>query len=221
MAGFSLFKRLFVAAIAGTLLVSSPTAIFAGKHPEPSVYPLPNAWYLGVKAGMLKRIVVAVPGQKAPNAYWYLPYTVTNNTGKEINFFPEFEMVTQDGKIHRSDNHVPLAVFQAVKKDNGNDLLVSANDVIGILHQGDDQAKDCVAIWEEPMPRMGTFAVYGAGFSSESVYAVDDKGEKIKDGQGNLILLRKTLALDYVIFGDEIAPDKDIVHLKKESWIMR
>jgi hypothetical protein len=207
--------------LTGTILTAPLTTTWAGKHPEPSVYPLPTAWYLDFKHGKPKRIVVAVPGQKVPAAYWYLQYTVTNNTGKEVEFLPDFDLVTQDGKIFRGDNNIPLPVFDAVKKDSGNDLLVSAAQITAPLHQGEDQAKDGVAIWEEPLQRMGAFTIYVGGLNSEFTPAVDDKGAPIKDAEGRPITLRKALELNFVVWGDEIRPEKDDVQVKPERWVMR
>ena len=199
-----------------------PTGRHAKTYPVPSVYPLPSAWYLNFKHGIPKRIVVSVPGEKVPAAYWYLTYTVTNNTGKEEEFFPMFEMVTKDGKVHPSDHAIPLAVFKAIKKNEGNDLLLSANDIAGPIHQGEDQAKDGVAIWEEPMARMGDFSIYAGGLNSEAVVASDDAGMPMKDDKGRVPMkLWKTLELDYVIYGDEIKPGTDLVHAKPDKWIMR
>ena len=210
-----------VFAVAGALI---PSTAVAGKHPVPSDYPLPDAWYLDFKVnakGVPKRIIVDVPGQKVPMAYWYLTYTVTNNTGKEVDFLPEFEMVTQDGKILRSDRGVLRPVFDAIKKAEKNDLLVPLAQVIGTLHQGEDQAKDGVAIWPEPMARMGDFKIYIGGLNSEFIGATDDQGKPILDADGAPITLRKTLELNYVIWGDEIKPEKDEVQKKPQRWVMR
>ena len=224
---------LAAALAAGYLMIFPVSPARAGKHPEPSLYPLPNAWYFTFKHGMPRRIVVDVPGLKVPTAYWYLSYTVTNNSGKEADFLPDFEMVTEDGKIRPSDRNIPLPVFDAIKKVLGNDLLVSPTQVAGPLHQGEDQAKDSVAIWEEPSARMGTFSIYVGGLNSEFIHATDNDGKPVPvlDKDGNPVLdaagkpvpitLRKTLELDYVIYGDEIAPEKDEVHFKGETWLMR
>jgi hypothetical protein len=223
-----MFDRLFsvrpalavaVALAAGSFL---PTSIaVAGKYPEPSVYPLPNAWYLTFKHGKIKRIVVDVPGKKAPTAYWYLLYTVTNNSGKEVDFLPDFEMVTEDGKIHRSDQGIPLPVFNAIKKAEGNDLLITPATAAGPLHQGEDQAKDSVAIWEEPASRMGAFSIFVGGLNSEFTHATDNDGKPVMDADNKQITLRKTLQLDYYILGDDIKPEMDEVHAKPDVWIMR
>ncbi len=205
----------------GAFVFAPATSTWAGKHPEPSIYPLPSAWYLDFKHGKPRRIVVAVPGQKVPTAYWYLPYTVTNHTGKEVDFLPDFELVTQDGKVHRSDKNIPLVVYEAIKKDSNMDLMQTPAQITGPLHQGDDQAKDGCAVWEEPMPRMGEFNIYVNGLNSEFTYALDDKGMPMKDADNHNITLRKTLELNYVIWGDEVKPETDDVQVKPERWVMR
>ena len=139
--------------LTGCLSLSGGDAL-AGKHPEPSVYPLPRRGTSISATGIPKRIVVDVPGKKTPRRYWYLTYTVTNNTGKEQDFFPDFEMVTQDGKIHRAITTSPWP-SSTPSKDRRKRSPDSADAIAGSLHQGEDQAKDGVAIWEEPMPRMG------------------------------------------------------------------
>jgi hypothetical protein len=37
----------------------------------------------------------------------------------------------------------------------------------------------------------------------------------------NLIILRKTLQLDYAVHGDEIYPSEDKVNFVSEQWVMR
>lgn len=211
---------IFAATVAASLLLPL-SAARAGKHPEPSLYPLPNAWYLSFKHAMPKRIVVDVPGNRVPTAYWYLTYTVTNNSGKEVDFLPDFQLVGEDGKVRTSDQKIPLPVFAAIKQAEGNDLLLSAAAIAGPLHQGEEQAKDGVAIWQEPSLRMGEFSIYVGGLNSEFVAATDNDGKPIHDADGKPITLRKTLELDYVIWGDEVKPELDEVHARGEKWIMR
>lgn len=201
----------------GIALVARPAA--AKKYPEPSVYPI--AWELKFKHGLPKRVAVKVPGKDVPQPYWYMTYTVTNDTGKEQDFLPDFQMVANDGKIHPADKNIPLAAFQAIRKREGNDLLQSAIQIAGPLHQGEDQAKDGVAIWEEPLARMSSFSIYVGNLSGEFVQMKDDKGAAIKDAEGKQIILRKTLELNFVVWGDEVRPDTDEVHDKPERWVMR
>ena len=216
-----LLRPAAIALLASGFCAAIPGSTALANHPEPSPYPLSTAWYLDFKHGTPKRIVVDVPGEKVPQAYWYLTYSVINNTGKEVDFWPEFEMVTQDGQIHRSDRGVPLEAFTAIKKSEGNDLLLPATQVAGTIHQGEDQAKDGVAIWREPMPRMGEFSIFAAGLNSESVFVNGENGKPLMDASGQPVMLRKELELDYVIYGDEIKPELDEVHFKGEKSVMR
>src|SRR5258706_9569208 len=89
-------KRLLpcVALLAAGLLLFS-------NNPEAQAYPKPSinriAWELDFQHGMPSRIMVRVPGSDAPQAFWYMPFTVTNNTGDEQQFLPVFELVDDKG----------------------------------------------------------------------------------------------------------------------------
>ena len=73
--------------------------------------------------------------------------------------------------------------------------------------------KDSVAIWEEPLARMGNFSIFVQGLSGE---AVTIKGPDNKD-----VILRKTLQLNYLIRGDEAFPGQNEVNVQSEDWVMR
>jgi len=173
-----------------------------------------------------KRVEIPFPcvvdtGEAPAKAYWYMTYTVTNNSGQERTYLPSFELVTKEGKVVRSDRLIPAAVFDAIKKREKKPMLEPFTKVGGEILLGEDQSKDGVAIWEEPTPRMGNFAIYANNLSGEAVQLKDDKGEVMKDPDGKPIILRKTLQLNYVIHGDEVYPGEDEVNENKEQWVMR
>jgi hypothetical protein len=205
--------------LCGALCIGSAAALSAAaeEYPTPSVYPV--SWQFDFSNRMPKRIVV--DSGKGAVAYWYLPYTVTNNTDKERLFVPVFEMVTNEGKIVRSDKDIPLKVFAAIRKQEGNKLLEPVNAVSGEIRLGESEARDSVAIWREPAARMGSFSVFVSGLSGEAIIMKDDKGEVKKDAEGNPVILRKTLQLNFHINGDEVYPGEDEVHTKGEEWVMR
>jgi hypothetical protein len=161
---------------------------------------------------MPKRIVVDVPGV-GPQAYYYLTYTVINNTNQEQMFFPVLEMFTEDGRVIRSDKNVPLKVFQTIKSREGKKFLEQFPTIEGPVRLGEDQARDGVAIWLEPMPRMGRFSVFVGGLSGEAA--------TIKGPDGKDQILRKTLELNYHIRGDEVYPGEDEVNEHPSRWVMR
>jgi hypothetical protein len=180
-------------------------------HPVPSDYP--KSWELKFEHGLPKRIAVQVPGFAVPQAYWYMTYTVTNNSDKERMFFPNVELLCRDGKIIRSDKNIPAAVIDTIRKKEGNKNLATSTQLAGEIQLGEDQAKDGVAIWPEPMAEMGSFSIFVAGLSGEESVLKNDKGETTH--------LRKTLQLNFLIRGDDVYPGEDEVNDDAEEWIMR
>ena len=211
------------------LLAAAPSAR-AGDYPEPSPYPI--AWELKFEHSKPKRIVVQVPG-KGPRAFWYITYTVTNESDEDQTFLPEFEMLTRDGKVIRSDRGVPVQAFEAIKRKEGNRFLLPTSKIGGIIRVGEDQSRDGVAIWPEPMAEMGTFSIFVGGLSGETVTLkmVDGKPVRVKPENvseelkgvkpEDVVILRKTLQLNHVIYGDERFPGIDEVNVKPEQWVMR
>lgn len=179
-------------------------------YPTPSVYPI--SWQFEFEHSEPKRVVIEAPGQPNPEAYWYITYRITNNTDQERIFLPVFELMTEDGRLSRSDRNIPPGVFETIKGRERNEFLQTQAQIGGQLRLGEDQAKDGVAIWKEPMPEMGQFTIFVSGLSGESATT------KIGDQE---FRLRKTLKLDYLVRGDEIQPHRDVVTPQGEEWIMR
>jgi len=187
-----------------------PTA--RADYPKPSL--APTSWQLDFQHGTPTRIVVDVPGSPAPMAYWYMTYTVTNNTDQEQPFLPKFEMLTEDGKVVRSDDHIPAAVFERIKAQEKKSLLEPAYKIGGTLRIGEDQQRDGVAIWPDPPGRMGNFSIFVEGLSGEIA--------TVKAGDKEFIL-RKQLKLNWHIRGDEVRKGEDEVNTDSppEEWVMR
>lgn len=210
---------LVVAAIFSSVAAVWPDVAKAQTYPTPSLYPV--SWELDFRPGTPRRIVVEIPGESVPRAFWYMTYTVVNRTDREQMFLPLFEMVTQDGQIIRSDRNIPARVFEAIKQREGNRFLEPFPQVAGLLRVGEDQARDSVAIWPEPTRRMGSFTIFVAGLSGESVPLTDAQGNVIHDEQGMPQFLRKTLQMDFQVRGDENFPDRHPVVDRGRRWVMR
>jgi hypothetical protein len=197
---------------AGLAVSYLPSTVRAAEpYPKPSVYP--KSWELDFQHGKPTRIVVQPQGSSVPVAYWYMTYTVTNNSNAEQLFLPTFDMALEDGRVVRDDVKIPKIVFDAIKKREGAKFLETAALIGGQLRLGPDQAKDGVAIWPEPMLRMGRFSIFVTGLSGENATV---KGPDDKD-----VILRKTLQLNYLIRGDEVYPGEDEVNDDSQEWVMR
>jgi len=194
--------------------------------PQPSPYPI--TWELKFTHGLPKRIVVDVPNSNIPQAYWYMTYSVTNLGDKEQMFLPRFEMLTENGQLVRSDVNIPKQVFDSIKIKERNRFLEPVTSITGLLRLGEAEARDGVAIFPEVSPRMGRFSIFVTGLSGEAVTLKRSNGEyqKVEDAEQmkdpkELIILRKTLQLNFFIRGDEVYPGEDQVNEDAETWIMR
>jgi len=153
-------------AAAATTAPATPASATIEEFPKPSLYP--KSWELKFEHSSPKRVVVQAETSSVPKAYWYITYTVTNETDKEQLFLPHFDLVTKDGKIFRSDKNIPKKVFDTIKKNEGNQLMTNHALIGGELRLGIDEAKDGVAIWEEPDAEMGTFSVFIPGSATQN-----------------------------------------------------
>jgi hypothetical protein len=214
--------------------ITRPTSA-APDFPVPNAYPL--SWELKFSHGIPKRIAVDVPGQP-PKGYWYMTYTVTNEGDKEQNFYPKFDILTDDGKVHQSDQKIPRQVFDKIKSDIGNKLLEPYTSNNGPIRLGPAEAHDGVAIWPETVKRMEHFTVFCTGLCGEAViekevdgkltkvdqpadiYNADPEKEKELLDHG-LKIFRKTLQMNFFIRGDEVYPGEDEVNQDAEEWVMR
>lgn len=188
-------------------------------YPRPSIAPV--AWQIDFDWRTPRRIVVQLPGQSAPKAYWYMIYTVTNNNDSELFFIPAIEMLMQDGRVIPANRNIPLAVFDAIQKRARGIDLVMPQDMVGDLLRGEDALRSSVAIWEEPSPEMGTFDIFVGGLSGEVAILKDSSGEPLKDAEGDLIRVRKTRQLRFKVRGDDRDKFDDVVNLVLDTWVMR
>src|SRR4051812_4539499 len=191
--------------------------------PKPSPYPI--SWDLKFDYASPKRIVVRSGINREPEAYWYMTFTVANLSREEHNFLPMFEMLTDEDQVIRSDNNIPPSVLDTIRIKERNPRLESLTDIAGKLRIGEDQARDGVAIWREPAPKMGHFSIYVTGLSGESVILKDDKGNPIErtnpEGKKEPLVLWKTLQINYHIPDDDKFPGIDVIELEDQQWIMR
>ena len=196
--------------------------------PRPSEVPV--SWEIEIHLETPQAIEVAVSGEGGVKRFWYLRFTVTNQTGEDRIFVPECTLYTDTGQILRAGQNVPTTVFKAVQKLYNDPLLTDLTGVTGKLLQGEDNAKTGVAIWPDFDPTAGMIDIFIGGLSGETaqvqlptpiqVTEMDAKGD-LRVVEKDKAILSKTLQRSYGIPGEAAARLLTKAKLLREDWVMR
>jgi len=197
-------------------------------YPKPLIVPLD--WQFKIELGKFRPIAVKLPDKDAPQVFWYLRYTVTNQSGDDHIFVPEFVLYTDTGQVIRAGKKTPMGVFDKVKKLYNDPLIKPPASMTGKLLQGEDNAKSSVAIWPDFDPNAGQVSIFVGGLSGETasitlpspitVVQTDWRG-RVKTVTKDRLLLVKTLELQYDIPGEKSARQFLAPRLVKKRWVMR
>jgi len=215
----------------------APAAEGVGRGPRPS--PTPVSWQLEFKYVPPRRIAVKVAGSQRPRIYWYMLYTVVNNSGATRYFYPTFELVTDDLRVIPTDTGISPIVFDAIRERHklAFKYLVPPSRAIGALRVGDDYARESVAIWRADDIDTETFTIYVSGLSGEARIMRNPaykpgvpETRMVRSALGiersvsvnpRYFTLRKTLELRYVLPASQRYRDYIEPRLLRSRWIMR
>ncbi len=187
--------------------------------PEPAVVPKSGDWMLDIRFENPEQI--ALDG-KNPQRYWYIILSLTNKTGKDVDFYPAAELITDTLQVVPAIKGTPDVLFEKIKNRHQGkypflQLLEKTGDKI---LQGQDNTVDIAVIWPDFDPNAKGVSIFVTGLSNETV-AVDHPTEKDKDGNPVKVYLRKTLQLDYSIAGDPKFRADQKLKFENKTWVMR
>lgn len=192
----------------------------------PEASKIARNWQLDIDFHDIQRIGVTLPGDSHPTAFWYMLYTVTNNTGEDIDFYPTFDLVTSTLEVIPAGEEVSPSVYD-VLKNRYSKLYPFFRDPIrvhGKLLQGEDHSRTSVAVFKNFDPAADSVTVYFAGLSGEYAKATNPMFDPKKpESSDNLRFfpLRKTLAISYDVPGDEVTRASSTPIRRLREWIMR
>ncbi|HUO09560.1 MAG TPA: hypothetical protein VM008_14720 [Phycisphaerae bacterium] len=206
-------RRLITTTLITAALVSAGTlslAPSARAFPTPSIVPV--SWELNFRHGDLQRLITSVNGQS--KTFWYMRYTVINNSGKDVLFTPDFQLSTDTGQVQTAFKDVPNEVTNRITAMYKSATpLYGPNEILGKLLQGEDNAKDGIIVFSNIDPAARDYQVFIAGLSGETAQVDNPVTHKPA-------VLQKTLILDYTVPGEAIniqpAPK-----LKAVKWVMK
>jgi len=197
----------FVAAmVAGALSLPVERAVAA---PEPSL--VPTSWQLNFKHGPIERLLVGKDARQ--KTYWFMRYTVSNNTGKDILFTPDFQLMTDTGQVQEAYKDVPDEIIAKIKELYNNELLASPNMILGNLLQGEDNARDGVIVFGDVDAATRNFKVFVSGLSGATTEVKNPQTDKT-------VILQKTLILEYNVPGEAIGIETRPEY-KGAKWVMK
>lgn len=172
-------------ALLATVVLLCAGAAIALATPEPSAVPV--AWELKLDPTALMRIQVDTGS--GPRMYWYMLYTVRNETGEDVDFLPEIVRVSEAeselpaDKIAANPTAAPTVnvdpaivgldsrIYKAIvaRHAKTHPFLVTPVEAIGRLLQGGDNARTSVAVFPDLNPRVSKFTIYFGGLSGERI----------------------------------------------------
>jgi hypothetical protein len=195
--------------------------------PQPAI--APAAWELDFEFADPQRIDVQLPGQNKAQSFWYMIYKATNNTGREIQFFPTFELVTAGHRVIPADLATHPKVFAQIKGRHRltHPFLAEPVDALGRLMQGEDNTKASVAIWSafDAAENIDEFDLFIGGLSGEVVKIKNPsfRPEEPEDPKNNprVFVLRKTLHVPYQLPGNVQTQQLARPLRGERDWVMR
>jgi len=180
--------------------------------------------------GSLKPLFVRLPGEKTARTFWYLRYRITNRTGEDRAYVPSFDLCTNTGQLFSDRSFVPKGIFDEIQALYNDPLLKDIPGMTGKLLEGEDNAKDGVAIWPDFDPKAGQVEIYVGGLSGDQrILKLPREVEvtrKMPDGKvatirTEQVVLDRTLVLLYDVPGEAAARHTTPTRLVKDTWIMR
>jgi len=204
------------------LVLMALMAAAAPAAPEPAVVPGPRVWTADIKLTHPQQIYLRAGLDDKPRRFWYSIVTITNNCGKEVDFYPKCELMTDTFEITPAGKSVSPSVFAQLARryKNTYPLLERLEEAGNKLLQGEDNAKDIALIWPDFDAAAKQIKVFITGLSNEVAVVVHPVA-KDADGKPVKVFLRKTLELTYELKDDSSLRSSASLVFKSKRWIMR
>ncbi len=200
--------------LAAGLLAASPSLVLA-RHLAPRPRLLSRSWQIKFIWHAPSRLfhMSGAGRHRQLHKYWFVTYTVTNTTRRDLFFIPTFQIMLDGGGLVAPKVGITPRLYRAVKRATGNPFLIDPDMVSGKLLQGADNAKDSFAIFSRIPSGVRGFRIFISGLSGETAVQKDPLN-------GKPVVLHKTLVLDYRIGGHAINLSPAPILVKK-YWVMR
>lgn len=188
-----IFHVVIMSVILGQMCVAAP---------EPAIVQGPGDWTVDIRFEHPQQIILRLGRDTKPKRFWYMIVSITNNTARDVDFYPKCELMTDTFQIIPQGRRTPNAVFKQIKRRHQGKypFLESLQQVGNRILQGSDNSKDIAIIWPDFDEKSKDIKIFISGLSNETV-AVRHPLAKDKNGKSLKVYLRKTLGLSYTVGG--------------------
>ena len=185
-----------------------------------------SSWQLDFSFHDPQRISIQHPGDGQPTVYWYVLFTVVNDTGRDVQFYPSFDLVTDTLEVIEGGADINPRVYDAIAARHKKEypFFAPPSKITGLLLQGADNARTSAAVFRMFDPSSNNFTVYIAGLSGQISRVpnpeFDDQREESEANQ-RFFILRKTLAIKYSLPGDVFTRSRAVPVRQRREWVIR
>lgn len=211
----------------GMFVVLGLTAGVCYCAPEPAIVQGAGDWTVDVTFEPPRQIMVE--GDPASSGavsklerFWYIIIRLNNKTGRDVEFYPSAELMTDTFQVLAAGERTPERVFDEIKlrHQKAHPFLESLEKSGNRILQGNDNAKDIAIIWPDFEAEAKNIKFFIAGVSNETV-AVEHPTAKDETGKPKKVFLRKTLEMNYDVGGDAALRSDARLTFKGNRWVMR
>ena len=206
-------------AVLTALLIFTGVSLAA---PEPAVVQGPNLWTLNIQFTNPQFIEMPSLAGSKPIRYWYMIITLTNNSNRDVDFYPKCDLVTDTFQTITAGIDVGTMVFNRIKDiyKSKYPFLEQFGASDNKMLQGQDNTRDIAVIWKDFDPNANNIKIFITGLSNETA-EVSYPAANGQDEEAKKIYLRKTLELQYKIRGNPASNTGAVLDYVNKTWVMR
>jgi hypothetical protein len=190
--------------------------------PEPIRAKLPSIWTLDVTFEHPQQVAVQLAGDSKPTRFWYMILTLTNQTGRDVSFYPDIWLVTDTFQSVQASTKAREKVFDRIREIHKGryPFLEPFEFVDNKILQGSDNAVDLAVIFPDFDTQAKHISIFIGGLSNETA-VVNSPTEKDENGNPIKVVLHKMLELQYDIPGDPALRNCQKLDFTGSRWVMR
>ncbi|MGB0715064.1 MAG: hypothetical protein ACPGXK_04245 [Phycisphaerae bacterium] len=219
-------KRLTIAL--GTVYALAALAASQAATSTATAAPVPKlsvqTWQLDFSFDDPQKITVTSPGASESQTYWYMLFTVQNNTGKDVTFFPQFRLVTDSLQSINGGDEIPPAAYEAIFERHRSQypFITEPFKITGPILQGEANARSSVVVFKQFDARADKFTIFVSGLSGDRERKPNPGFDRNRPERGDNVkffVLRRTLAIEYGLPGDEQTRSSAKPVRKSRKWV--